>query len=75
MIDRCIGTRVHWRVVLDCVHEPVTTRALEAKRVKLTLAAHENGKAEPKVSDLDVWALVVSTWDLASKSWTLFANA
>ena len=43
----------------DCVHEPVSAAALTAKRRKLVQEACEHGKAEPKVNDLDVWALVV----------------
>ncbi len=45
--------------VQDCCYEPVTARALNAKRQKLVQAAAQAGEAEPKINDLDVWALVV----------------
>ena len=45
--------------VLDCCYEPVTAKALTAKRQKIVAEATEAGEAEPKVNDLDVWALVV----------------
>ena len=50
------GTHPH---VVDCTYAPVTAGALTAKRQKLASQAARNGKAEPKVNDLDVWALVV----------------
>ena len=45
--------------VEDSVNKPVSAAALTAKRQKLVHAACEQGKAEPRVNDLDVWALVV----------------
>ena len=45
--------------VLDCCYEPVTSQALTAKRQKLVHDASAKGKSEPRVNDLDVWALVV----------------
>ena len=45
--------------VIDCCYAPVTERALTAKRQKMASAAAAAGKGEPKVNDLDVWALVV----------------
>ena len=47
--------------VQDCCYEPVTSKALCAKRAKVVQAAAEAGEGEPKVTDLDVWALVVRT--------------
>ena len=43
----------------DCREEPVTAKALHAKRQKLMMQAREAGQSDPKVTDLDVWALVV----------------
>ena len=43
----------------DCCYEPVTAHALSAKRAKLVQTAAENGLPEPRITDLDVWALVV----------------
>jgi hypothetical protein len=37
----------------------LTEKALTAKRQKIVAEAAGAGKAEPKVNDLDVWALVV----------------
>ena len=45
----------------DCTRAPVSAAALDAKRRKLVQEACEQGKAEPKINDLDVWALVVRT--------------
>ena len=45
--------------VMDCCYAPVTEAALTAKRQKVVGEATADGKAEPKVNDLDVWALVV----------------
>ena len=45
--------------IIDCCYAPVTEKALEAKRLKLVHEAVQNGKAEPRINDLDVWALVV----------------
>ena len=45
--------------VLDCCYEPVTAKALEAKRRKIVNEAVEAAKHEPRITDLDVWALVV----------------
>ena len=47
--------------VFDCCYEPVTARALGAKRQKVVQEAASAGRAEPRVNDLDVWALVVRT--------------
>ena len=49
----------HPSVVLDVCNEPVTAKAMEARREQRVLAAAEAGKAEPKFTDLDVWSLVV----------------
>ena len=43
----------------DCCYKPVTADALSAKRLKTVQEATEKGEAEPKFSDLDVWAVVV----------------
>eukprot|EP00973_Karenia_brevis_P077871 10820062-Karenia_brevis.AAC.1 len=45
--------------VEDFCYEPVTAKAIQAKRQKLVQQAAESGRKEPKVNDLDVWALVV----------------
>jgi hypothetical protein len=45
--------------ILDCCYEPLTAKALEAKRRKLVHGACETGLQEPRVTDLDIWALVV----------------
>ena len=45
--------------VQDCCYPPVTASAIDAKRQKVVCEATERGKAEPKINDLDVWALVV----------------
>ena len=45
--------------VVDSTYAPVTAEALTAKRQKVASDAARDGKAEPKVNDLDVWALVV----------------
>ena len=37
----------------DSCYEPVTAAALQAKRRKIVQAASEQGKAEPKIKDLD----------------------
>ena len=43
----------------DCVHPPITAAAWSAKRFKLEIKAAERGKADPKLNECDVWALVV----------------
>ena len=43
----------------DCIHEPVTAAAMAKKRLKLEQVAAEKGKGDPRITDLDVWALVV----------------
>ena len=53
------ATGSHPPIVLDAVHEPVTAKAMEARRQQRVLAAAETGKAEPRFTDLDVWSLVV----------------
>ena len=45
--------------LLDSCYAPITAPAITAKRQKLVQNATEKGEAEPKVNDLDVWALVV----------------
>ena len=45
--------------VVDSTYAPVTAAALTAKRQKVASDAARDGEAEPKVNDLDVWALVV----------------
>ena len=45
--------------VIDCCYAPVTAKASEAKRLKMVHEAAETGAKEPKINDLDVWALVV----------------
>ena len=43
----------------DCIHEPVTAAAMAKKRLKLEQVAAEKRKGDPRITDLDVWALVV----------------
>ena len=43
----------------DCVHAPITAAAMGAKRHRAEQVATEAGKADPRITDLDVWALVV----------------
>ena len=45
--------------VEDCCYAPVTAAAIQAKRQKLVQQAAQDGEREPKINDLDVWALVV----------------
>ena len=47
--------------VEDCCHEPVTAKALHDRRQAAVKQAAEGGKADPSLSDMDVWALVVRT--------------
>ena len=53
------GASPHPPPVFDCCYEPVTTKALDSKKQKLVHEAAEAGEKEPKVTDLDTWALVV----------------
>ena len=46
--------------LIDCINQPVTQKATEAKRMKLIHEAAENG-TEAKVNDLDIMSLVVRT--------------
>jgi hypothetical protein len=43
----------------DCVHQPITAAALGAKRLRVEQKAAEKGKPDPRVTDMDIWALVV----------------
>ena len=43
----------------DMCREPITAAAIRAKRIKVEDKALEEGKREPRVSDMDVWAVVV----------------
>jgi len=43
----------------ECCHEPLTAAALRKRRLHAEAAAAEEGKAEPKVTELDVWPIVV----------------
>ena len=45
--------------IVDCCYEPLTAKALDAKRRKLVNKACETGGKEPRVTDLDIWALVI----------------
>lgn len=45
----------------ECRHEPTTATALRAKRQRLENAAAEKGKAEPRVSELDLLPILVKT--------------
>jgi hypothetical protein len=42
-----------------CCHEPMTAAASLARRWKASQQAAEEGSAEPRVTELDVWAMVV----------------
>lgn len=43
----------------ECCEEPCTAEALQARRRRACDKALEKGKPEPRVSDIDVWPLVV----------------
>ena len=45
----------------ECCHQPVTANALHQLRQKRVLDAAELGEEEPRVTEMDVWALVVRT--------------
>ena len=45
--------------ILDSVHEPVTAAAMTARRLRADNAAAEEGKEPGRLTDGDVWALVV----------------
>ena len=45
----------------QCVHEPTTASALDARRVRLEQAASGRGKAPPRVREIDVWPLVIAS--------------
>ena len=45
----------------DCVNPPNTAAAMQTKRRKMCDLAAEQGKDDPRVTELDVWALVVRT--------------
>ena len=45
--------------LIDCCHAPVTAAATTARRMGMLQKAGEEGKHDPKVNDLDIWALVV----------------
>ena len=53
------ATGSHPHPILDCSYEQVTSKALDVRRAKVVTEATAKGKAEPRVTDLDVWALVV----------------
>ena len=43
----------------ECCHEPMTAAALRRRRQHKEFCAAEEGKKEPRVTDLDIYALVV----------------
>ena len=43
----------------ECCSEPLTAKALGAKRLKMDRAAAENQEDAPRVTELDVWPIVV----------------
>ena len=43
----------------ECTHEPLTASALRKRRMRAEATAAEAGAKEPKVSELDVWPIVV----------------
>ena len=45
--------------VSECVHEPLTASALRARREKADRQAAEDGESAPRITELDVWPLVV----------------
>ena len=45
--------------MVDAMQEPTTAAALEERRHKATLQAAEEGTGEPRVSEIDVWPIVV----------------
>ena len=46
-------------ILQDACNEPVTAKAMEQRRWALTKAAAEAGSAEARITELDVWAVVV----------------
>ena len=43
----------------DCCHEPLTAAALQRRRTMSAAAASEAGRPEPRVTEMDIYALVV----------------
>ena len=43
----------------QCMHEPLTASALRKRRLYAETAAAESGQKAPKVSDMDIWPIVV----------------
>ena len=43
----------------ECCHEPLTAQALRKRRLAAEAEAAENGVREPKVTEMDVWPIVV----------------
>ena len=43
----------------ESVHEPLTAQALRARRQRREAQAAEQGEAEPRVTELDIWPIVV----------------
>ena len=45
--------------LMDVIQEPITAKALQARREKLVLAAAEDARQEPRPHEIDVWPLIV----------------
>ena len=45
----------------EMANEPTTGRALAARRTALVQAASEAGKGEPRISEVDIWPLIVKS--------------
>ena len=45
--------------LMESVHEPLTASATRNRRLAMDLAAAENGEAAPRITDLDVYPIVV----------------
>lgn len=43
----------------DCMNEPTTAAALEARRLKTDRQAAEKGKPSARISEIDIWPIVV----------------
>ena len=43
----------------ECCNRPVTAAALQARRLKADRKAAEKGKAAPRITEMDVWPIVV----------------
>ena len=45
--------------LMECIHEPMTANAIQHRREALERRCAEEGKTAPKITDMDVYAIVV----------------